>query len=230
MSEQDGSVGWRPDAPALLRKGNVGQSSPVPVITDSALKTLAPVTPRTAGPMPRETELLELREEYTQGGIWGIGLSIEKVPPHKILHVEDLIDRDGANCSNLVSVGDFLLKVDNVSVQDVSIESLEAVIFGPVDTVIKLSMLGQANRSYDIHVKRHVPINVWDRTLRWYSLKTEYEGQDFMAQNKIISVSNLISSPLLVLIRLLTCAHAGARRHAPICARWNRKPRGSSQG
>ena len=180
--------------------------------------------------MPRETELLELREEYTQGGIWGIGLSIEKVPPHKILHVEDLIDRDGANCSNLVSVGDSLLKVDDVSVQDVSIESLEAVIFGPVDTVIKLSMLGQANRSYDIHVKRHVPINVWDRTLRWYSLKTEYEGQDFMAQNKIISVSNLINSRLLVLIRLLTCAHAGPRRHAPICARWNRKPRGSSQG
>lgn len=54
------------------------------IITDSVLKTLAPTTPRTAGPMPCSTELLVLREEYTQGGIWGIGLSIAKDPPHKV--------------------------------------------------------------------------------------------------------------------------------------------------
>lgn len=186
MSLQEGEMGWRPEAPALLQRGQLRASSPF--ITDSPLKTLAPVTPRTAGPMPRETELLELREDYAQGGIWGIGLSVEKVPPHKILHVEDLVDMNGTHCSNLVSIGDYLLKVDDVSVQDVSIESLETAIFGSFDTVVKLSMLTQANRSYDIHVKRHVPINVWDRTLRWYSLKSEYEGQDFLAENKIIQV------------------------------------------
>jgi len=187
-SEQ-GAVSWQKDAPVLLApRAHQRPSSPPAIITDSPLKTLVPVTPRTAGPMPRETELLELCEDYAQGGIWGIGLSVEKVPPHAILHVEDLIDIQGQACSHLVSVGDCLLKVDDREVQDVSIESLETVIFGPLDTTVKLSLMAQGKRAYDVHVKRHVPINVWDRTLRWYCLKREFEGQDFLAENKIIQV------------------------------------------
>jgi len=195
MSDQ-GALSWRPDAPALLAsRANGRPSSPAAIITDSPLKTLAPITPRTAGPMPRETELLELREDYAQGGIWGIGLSVEKVPPHAILHVEDLIDINDLPCSHLVCVGDILLKVDDREVQDVSIESLETVIFGPRDTTVKLSLMAPGNRAYDVHVKRHVPINVWDRTLRWYCLKQEFEGQDFLAENKIIQVSQITGRP-----------------------------------
>jgi len=55
-------------------------------------------TPRTAGPMPRETALLELCEDYTQGGLWGIGLNLELSPPHHVLHVDDLVRASARAC------------------------------------------------------------------------------------------------------------------------------------
>jgi len=48
-------------------------------------------TPRTAGPMPRQTALLDLIEDYQEGGVWGIGLNLELSPPHHVLHVDNLV-------------------------------------------------------------------------------------------------------------------------------------------
>jgi hypothetical protein len=48
-------------------------------------------TPRTAGPMPRQTVLLDLIEDYQEGGVWGIGLNLELSPPHHVLHVDNLV-------------------------------------------------------------------------------------------------------------------------------------------
>ena len=72
-------------------------------------------------------------------------------------------------------------------VQAANIESLETIIFGPLESVIKLSMSNHG-KYYDILVKRHIPINVWDRTIRWYELKPEFKDCDFKADNKMIMV------------------------------------------
>ena len=148
-----------------------------------------PTTPRTAGPMPRQTDLLELRESYTQGGIWGVGLTIDKASPHAVLHIQHLVDRTGGSAKGSVSVGDRLLRVDDLAVQDASIDSIESVVFGPEGSVVKLSMAAAGDgRHYDVYLMRHVPINVWDRILRWYELLPDYKDQDFIADNDIIRV------------------------------------------
>jgi len=141
--------------------------------------------------MPRSTEILELHENYMQGGIWGIGVSIAKESPHTILHIEDLRDPDGQNCNHLAQVGDLITHVDDAPVHAANISSLETIIFGPLDSVIKLSLASDGQK-YDLHVQRHVPINVWDRTLRWYELKPEFCDKDFMAENKIVKVCGLV--------------------------------------
>ena len=83
--------------------------------------------------------------------------------------------------------GDELLEINGTHVRSANIDSIETLILGPPGSVVKLT-LSSHGRQYEIHVQRHVPIQVWDRTLRWYALKPEFKDKDFLAENKIISV------------------------------------------
>ena len=145
-------------------------------------------------------------------------MSMQTAPPHAVLHVSDLQDPSGCNCNNLVNVGDLLLRVDDVLVQSTDIDSLEAVILGPLDSIVKLSFASGQNSPrpfthYDISVKRHVPINPWNQLVRWYALKPEFKDKDFLAENKIVPVifQCCLVSPLSVLTDGLCCnAHTCA--------------------
>jgi hypothetical protein len=86
-----------------------------------------------------------------------------------------------------VAPGDELLEINGTHVRSANIDSIETLILGPPGSVVKLT-LSSHGRLYEIHVQRHVPIQVWDRTLRWYALKPEFTDKDFLAENKIISV------------------------------------------
>ena len=138
--------------------------------------------------------ILAILTDYRHGGIWGIGMSIQKEPPHAVIHVDDLQDQFGLNCNHLVAVGDQLLRVDDIVVTRADMESLETFIFGPLDTIVKLSFAcsqgGPARpfTNYDISVKRHIPISTWDQVVRWYALKPDFTDSDFYADNKIVKV------------------------------------------
>jgi len=159
--------------------------------------------------------------DFRQGGIWGTGMSIQMEPPHAVLHVDDLQDSEGCNCNHLVAVGDQLLKVNNVLVQSADIDALEAVILGPVDSMVKLSFCSSGQDSgystppfydYDINVKRHIPINPCDQVVRWYELKPEFRDKDFLAENKIVKV-------IFQCFLMCPFVHKRTLQHASMCKR-----------
>lgn len=74
----------------LATTSAMAQHSPL-AVSPSTNRAMPVHTPRTAGPMPRQTELLDLIEDYQEGGVWGIGLNLELSPPHHVLRVDNLV-------------------------------------------------------------------------------------------------------------------------------------------
>eukprot|EP00960_Hanusia_phi_P027686 746962-Hanusia_phi.AAC.2 len=90
--------------------------------------------------LPIMTEILFLKEEKVQGGLFGIGMTISRNPPHSVLSVDDLKGPEGQNFNHMVEVGDRLHAVDDVEVEQTNIESCEQLIWGKPGSNIRLSM------------------------------------------------------------------------------------------
>ncbi len=95
-------------------------------------------------------------------------------------------------------------------------DSLDAVIWGPLDSIVKLSFASGQDSNYCINVKRHIPINTWDEAIRWYAPKPEFKGKDFLAENKIVMVifQCCLISPLVLTNGLCYNAHPCALQRA----------------
>jgi len=143
-------------------------------------------------------------------------MSIQKEPPHAVMHVDDIQDFEGRNCNDLVCVGDLLVAVDDVWVQSADIDALDAAIWGPLDSIVKLSFASGQDSNYCINVKRHIPINTWNEAIRWYEPKPEFKDTDFLAENKIVMVifQCCLISPLVLTNGLCYNAHPCALQRA----------------
>lgn len=50
-------------------------------------------------------------------------------------------------------------------------ESVEKLIFGKKDTIITLTFASKEDgRTYDVALRRHIPIQTWDSDLQWYDI------------------------------------------------------------
>jgi hypothetical protein len=137
--------------------------------------------------MPEQTSCLVLRETVETAGIYGIGMMIQKIPPHAILEVNHLLGPDDQNFNPMVSPGDTLQAVDGISVASSYLESVEHLVFGDLGTTCNLTLQSESSgQIYDIRVKRHVPIRVWENTRRAYEIMQQYASSDLMARKEIV--------------------------------------------
>mmetsp|Transcript_52903 Transcript_52903/g.125911 ORF Transcript_52903/g.125911 Transcript_52903/m.125911 type:complete len:367 (-) Transcript_52903:101-1201(-) len=91
--------------------------------------------------------------------MYGIGLKIADFPPHKVLKVNDLRDEANVSIKNSISKGDLLEAIDDNSVDDYTIDQLEILVFGGLDTIVNLALFNPStNRRYVVRARRHIPI------------------------------------------------------------------------
>jgi len=77
--------------------------------------------------------------------------------------------------------------VDDTEVEQTNIESCEQLIWGKPGTNIRLTMFRHEDGSmYEVRVKRHIPIYIWDHIKRWYELKPEFENEELLANSQIV--------------------------------------------
>ncbi|KAJ1492189.1 hypothetical protein T484DRAFT_1772133, partial [Baffinella frigidus] len=139
--------------------------------------------------MPEQTSCLVLRESVEKAGIYGIGITIQRVPPHSVLAVDSLLGPEAQNFNLLVNVNDRLRSVDDQSVESSYLEGVEHLVFGPLESLVKLTLLSaQTGQLYDVTVQRHVPIRVWERLRRSYEIMDHFRGSDLMARHQIVEV------------------------------------------
>lgn len=96
---------------------------------------------------------------------FALGMSITTEAPHVVMRVDELLDGNNNNISHMVTPGDFIEKVNGTFVEQLPIKRLEAIIFGPIDSTLIVTFKSQqSGQTYDVTVKRHVPVVTW---LRW---------------------------------------------------------------
>ncbi len=67
--------------------------------------------------------------------------------------------------------------------------TVEKLIPGPHKTFINLHFRDlETGNKFDVEVMRHVPLQVWEKKLRWYSIREPLEGQDLCADPRIVEV------------------------------------------
>lgn len=69
--------------------------------------------------LPAATEVLTLEETRTQVGLWGVGVTIAKIPPHHVLSVDCLKGPNDEDYNPRVEEGDLVYGVNNIMVEQV---------------------------------------------------------------------------------------------------------------
>ena len=91
--------------------------------------------------------------------MFGIGLKIADFPPHKVLKVNDLRDESNRSIKQAITKGDVLEAIDGNSVDDYTIDQLEILVFGPLNTIVMLELQNPSTgRRYTVQARRHIPI------------------------------------------------------------------------
>lgn len=132
------------------------------------------------------------RQTEQPGGLYGIGLRVEAHPPHKVLKVAQMLTGEKQPIST-VMVGDSLVKVDGVTLDNRTYESVESLIIKEQGTIVRL-LFRSANSGceYAVQALRHVPICTWTSKQLWCELRPEMVGQQHLMAD--VSIVNALEA------------------------------------
>ena len=137
--------------------------------------------------LPALLDALELHEEVHTGGSFGIGLQVDP-KTYGVLKVNNLIPRPGATIPELLSVGDTLLKI-NGAVLGQTGNTVERLIPGDFNTYVTLRFRDkETGQEFELDAMRHVPLQVWEKTVRRYEIREHLAGQDLCAEPRLVPV------------------------------------------